>query len=199
MKKKKLKALGLPTAAQLETELKRERYRRRYAGTLRSTVYILITVAAAAVLVATLWMPVLQIYGTSMAPTLSEGDIVVSVKSPKISRGDIVAFYFNNKLLVKRVVAMPGDTVDIDENGSVYLNGSLLDEPYVEEKALGECNITLPYTVPDERYFAMGDHRVNSLDSRNSSIGCVSKDQIVGKLVFSVWPFSNFGKLNPHD
>lgn len=199
MKKKKLKALGLPTAAQLETELKRERYRRRYAGTLRSTVYILITVAAAAVLVATLWMPVLQIYGTSMAPTLAEGDIVVSVKSPKISRGDIVAFYFNNKLLVKRVIAMPGDTVDIDENGSVYLNGSLLDEPYVAEKSLGECNITLPYTVPDERYFAMGDHRLNSLDSRNSSIGCVSKDQIVGKLVFSVWPFSNFGKLSPEN
>ena len=164
---------------------------------MRSTVYILITVAAAAVLVATLWMPVLQIYGTSMKPTLEEGEIVISVKSPKIERGDIIGFYYNNKLLVKRVIALPGDTVDIDEDGNVFVNGEQLTEPYITEKALGDCDISLPYQVPNERYFIMGDHRSLSLDSRNSAIGCVSKDQIAGKLVFSVWPISSFGKINP--
>ena len=164
---------------------------------MRSTVYILITVAAAAVLVATLWMPVLQIYGTSMKPTLEEGEIVISVKSPKIERGDIIGFYYNNKLLVKRVIALPGDTVDIDEDGNVFVNGEQLTEPYITEKALGDCDISLPYQVPNERYFIMGDHRSLSLDSRNSAIGCVSKDQIAGNLVFSVWPISSFGKINP--
>lgn len=191
------KTKEIPSIEQLEKELRRERYRHRYGSTMRSTVYILITVAAAAVLVATLWMPVLQIYGTSMGSTLEEGEIVISVKSPAISRGDIIGFYYNNKLLVKRVIALPGDTVDIDEYGNVSVNGERLDEPYIVEKALGDCDISLPYQVPNERYFVMGDHRSLSLDSRNSAVGCVSKDQIAGKLVFSVWPISNFGKINP--
>lgn len=185
-----------PGIDQIERELHRERYRRRYGTTMRSTIYVLITVAAIAVLVATLWMPVLQIYGTSMKPTLEEGNIVVSVKSPNINRGDIIGFYYNNKLLVKRVIAMPGDTIDIDEDGNVTVNGSMLDEPYVDEKALGDCDIDLPYEVPDERYFVMGDNRSNSLDSRNSAIGCVFKDQIAGKLVFLVWPIKSFGGIN---
>lgn len=196
-RKKRKQIKSFPSIEQLEKELKREKYRHRYGKTMRSTVYILITVAAAAVLVATLWMPVLQIYGTSMKPTLDEGEIVVSVKSPKIERGDIIGFYYNNKLLVKRVIALPGDTVDIDENGNVYLNNKQLDEPYVAEKALGDCDISFPYEVPNERYFIMGDHRELSLDSRNSAIGCVSKDQISGKLIFSVWPIAKFGKINP--
>ncbi len=194
-RRKKVKSF--PSIEQLEKELRRERYRHRYSSTMRSTVYILITVAAAAVLVATLWMPVLQIYGTSMKPTLEEGEIVISVKSPKIERGDIIGFYYNNKLLVKRVIALPGDTVDIDEDGNVFVNGEQLTEPYITEKALGDCDISLPYQVPNERYFIMGDHRSLSLDSRNSAIGCVSKDQIAGNLVFSVWPISSFGKINP--
>ena len=194
-RRKKVKSF--PSIEQLEKELRRERYRHRYSSTMRSTVYILITVAAAAGLVATLWMPVLQIYGTSMKPTLEEGEIVISVKSPKIERGDIIGFYYNNKLLVKRVIALPGDTVDIDEDGNVFVNGEQLTEPYITEKALGDCDISLPYQVPNERYFIMGDHRSLSLDSRNSAIGCVSKDQIAGKLVFSVWPISSFGKINP--
>lgn len=192
----KKKHREIPSVEQLERELVREKYKHRYGMTFRSTLYILITVAAAAVLVATLWMPVLQIYGTSMSPTLNEGNIVVSVKSPSIDHGDIIGFYYNNKLLVKRVVAMPGETVDIDENGTVFINGEPLDEPYVPEKSLGDCDIELPYEVPAERYFLLGDNRENSLDSRKSAIGCVSKDQIVGKLVFSVWPLSDFGKIN---
>lgn len=185
-----------PTVAQLEQELKRENYRRRYNRVLRSTIYTLVTVAAVAVLVATLFLPVLRIYGTSMTPTMTDGDIVVSVKQGSFERGDIIAFWFNNKILVKRVIALPGEWVDIDEDGNVSVNGEPLDEPYLTEKALGECDIELPYQVPDGRIFVMGDHRSTSSDSRNSAVGCVAEEQIVGKLVFRVWPFENFGSLH---
>ena len=184
-----------PTLAQLKAELKRERHRRTYGLTLRSTIYSLITVAAVAVLVATLFLPVLQIYGTSMTPTLYDGDVVVSVKTGRLERGDVVAFYYNNKILVKRVIAGPGQWVDIDEDGSVYVDGELLDEPYVEEKALGTCNIELPYQVPDGRWFVMGDHRSVSVDSRDQSVGCVSEEQIVGRPTFRLWPLNRIGPL----
>ena len=185
-----------PTVAQLEQELKRENYRRQYNRVLRSTIYTLVTVAAVAVLVATLFLPVVRIYGTSMTPTMTDGDIVVSVKQGSFERGDIIAFWFNNKILVKRVIALPGEWVDIDEDGNVSVNGEPLDEPYLTEKALGECDIELPYQVPDGRIFVMGDHRSTSSDSRNSAVGCVAEEQIVGKLVFRVWPFENFGSLH---
>ena len=185
-----------PTVAQLEQELERENYRRRYNRVLRSTIYTLVTVAAVAVLVATLFLPVVRIYGTSMTPTMTDGDIVVSVKQGSFERGDIIAFWFNNKILVKRVIALPGEWVDIDEDGNVSVNGEPLDEPYLTEKALGECDIELPYQVPDGRIFVMGDHRSTSSDSRNSAVGCVAEEQIVGKLVFRVWPFENFGSLH---
>lgn len=184
-----------PTVAQLEEELKRETGRRQYRRVLRSTIYTLITVAAAAVLVATLLLPVLRIYGSSMTPALTDGDIVVSVKSGTFKRGDIIAFWLNNKILVKRVIAQPGEWVDIDENGNVSIDGELLDEPYLAEKALGECDIELPCQVPEGRIFVMGDHRSTSTDSRSSAVGCVAEEQIVGKLVFRVWPLDGFGPL----
>ena len=189
------KSLQRPTTEQLETELKRVKYRHRYQTVLKSTIYTLITVAAVAVLVATLWMPVLQIYGSSMSPTLDEGEIVVSLKGAGYQQGDIVAFYYNNKILVKRVIAGPGSWVDIDENGDVRVDGELLDEPYLTEKAFGDCNIKLPYQVPDGRYFVMGDHRATSVDSRNSAVGCVADEQIVGKIVYRVWPLKSLGGL----
>ena len=182
-----------PSEKQLEAELARVRYQQRYRTVLRSTICTLIVVAAVAVLVATIWMPVLQIYGSSMTPTLSEGDIVVCFKTSDIKRGDLVAFYLGNKLLVKRCVALPGQTVDIDGDGNVTLDGVPLDEPYVTEKSLGDCNIELPYQVPDNRYFCMGDRRKTSVDSRNTAVGCVTEEQIVGKIVFRVWPLSGFG------
>lgn len=184
-----------PSLEQLKAELKRERHRRTYGVTLRSTIYSLITVAAVAVLVATLFLPVLQIYGESMTPTLYDGDVVVSVKTGQLERGDVVAFYYNNKILVKRVIAGPGQWVDIDEDGNVYVDGELLDEPYVQDKALGTCNITLPYQVPDGRWFVMGDHRSVSVDSRDQSVGCVSEEQIVGRLTFRLWPLNRIGPL----
>ena len=180
---------------QLTAELEREKYKRRYKRVLRSTVYTLIVVAAAAVLVATIWMPVLQIYGASMVPTLDEGDIVISVKGSDFEPGDLVAFYMGNKILVKRCIAGPGQWMDIDADGNVYVDGKLLDEPYLTEKALGDCDIELPYQVPDNRYFCMGDHRSTSVDSRSTTVGCVSDEQIVGKIVFRVWPLPNFGML----
>jgi signal peptidase I len=185
----------LPTTKQLQDELDRVKYRKSYASVLRSTVYTLITVAAIAVLVAVLFLPVLRIYGTSMSPSLNEGDIVVSLKGNDFKTGDVVAFYYNNKILVKRVMALDGDWINIDENGVVYVNNEEIDEPYISEKALGECNIKLPYQVPESRIFVMGDNRATSVDSRNTSVGCVAEEQIVGKIRFRVWPLSQMGVI----
>ncbi len=185
----------IPELAQLEAELSRSRYRSRFQSVLRSTVYTLIVVAAIAVLVATIWLPVLQIYGASMTPTLQEGDVVVSVKGTDFQPGDLMAFYIGNKILVKRCIALPGQWVDMDEEGNVSVNGKLIDEPYLKEKAFGDANIAFPFQVPENRYFCMGDHRSTSVDSRHTEIGCVSEEQIVGKIVFRIWPFSGFGGL----
>lgn len=187
---KEKKTPPIPNVAELESELKREKYKNRYWTVFRSTIYILITVAAVAVLVATLWLPVLQIYGSSMTPTLEEGDIVVSIKSKTYETGDIVAFYYNNKILIKRVIAGSGDWVDLAEDGTVYVNGEKLDEPYVKDKAFGECDLELPYQVPESRIFVMGDHRSVSVDSRSKAVGCVAEEQIVGKLVCRIWPLT---------
>lgn len=183
----------IPEIDELKAELDRVKYKRRYINVFKSTVYTLVVVAAFAVLVATLWMPVLQIYGSSMTPTIEEGQIVVSVKSKNFEQGDLVAFYIGNKLLVKRIIATPSDYVLVDENGTVFVNGEELDEPYVSEKAFGECDIEYPYQVPDSKYFLMGDHRKTSIDSRTSTVGCISDEEIVGKILFCVWPISDFG------
>ena len=185
----------LPTVQQLEAELKREKYRGRYWKMLRGTVAVLVVVAATAVLISNLLLPILRIYGSSMTPTLVNGNIVAAVRNGTYQRGDIIAFYYNNKILVKRVVGMPGEWVDMDENGNVTIDGEPLEEPYLTEKALGECDIELPYQVPEGRYFVMGDHRSVSSDSRSSQVGCVSEEQIVGKLLFRLWPLDEIGPI----
>lgn len=195
MNKKQAVPKELPDLEQLKRELNRELYKKQYSTVLRSTIYTLVVVAAIAVLVAVLLLPVLRIYGSSMTPTLSEGDIVVSIKGTDFEEGDLVAFYMGNKLLIKRYIAGPGQWVDIDEDGNVYVNDELLNEPYLKERAFGDCDIELPYQVPDGRYFVMGDHRSTSVDSRHTSIGCVADEQVVGKILFRVWPLSVFGSV----
>ena len=193
--KRTKKAHDRPSIELLEAEIHRTRHKRRYRTVLKSTLYALITVAAVAVLVATLWLPVMQTYGSSMAPTLNNGEIIFSVKTKQLEQGDIIAFYYNNKVLVKRVIAGPGDWVNIAEDGTVSVNDRILDEPYLTEKSLGEADIEMPYQVPEGKYFVMGDHRATSADSRHTVVGCVSLDQVVGKIVFRVWPLEQFGPI----
>jgi len=183
------------TSAEIEQELKRERYKHRYRRTLRSTLFALITAAAAAVLVATLWLPVLQIFGASMTPTLEEGQIVVSVKAKNLESGDIVAFYYGNKVLIKRYIAGAGSWVDIQQDGTILVDGEVLEEPYLTEKAFGICDLELPYQIPEGTYFLVGDQRTTSVDSRHSTVGCIAEDDIVGKIVYRVWPFEVFGTV----
>lgn len=190
-----MKQMNLPSSGEVEQELKRERYKRRYRSTLKSTLFALVTAAAAAVLVATLWLPVLQIYGASMTPTLQEGEIVVSVKADQLEPGDIVAFYYGNKVLIKRYIAGPGQWVNILEDGTVLVNDQVLEEPYLTQKALGICDLEFPYQVPDKTYFLLGDERETSVDSRHSSVGCISEEEMVGKIIFRVWPMDVIGVI----
>ena len=188
---RKKKEVSLPTRKQVEKERKRYRRQKAYNKALRGTVYVLTIVAAIAVLIATLILPVLQIEGTSMKPTLSNGDIVLLTKTTHFDRGDLCGFAWNNKLLIKRVIGLPGDWIEIDTDGTIYLNGDKLEEPYVQQMALGECDLEFPFQVPQEQYFVVGDMRESSIDSRNSLIGCIPRDQIVGNVFFRAWPFNS--------
>lgn len=196
MKKKEKLSVDIPTIEEIENEQKRLRHRAVYQRTLRGTIAVLLVVAAISVLVATLWMPVLQIYGSSMSPTLEAGQIVVSVKTNQLKTGEVVAFWQGNKLLVKRVIAGPGQWVDIDANGVVTVDGETLDEPYLNEVSLGNCDIELPHQVAESHWFFMGDNRETSVDSRTASIGDISEDQIEGQIVFRIWPLKEAGRIN---
>ena len=189
------KKMDLPTAEQLEQELKRLKYRHSFAFTLRSTVASLIVVAAIAVMISTMIMPVLRVTGTSMTPTLQNDQVIICNKLAECQKGDVVAFYYNNKVLIKRVIGVAGDVIDISDDGVVSVNGEPLDEPYVSELALGECDIELPYQVPDNRIFVMGDHRSVSIDSRSTSVGCIAIENVIGKVLLRVYPIDSFGKI----
>ncbi|MBR3448294.1 MAG: signal peptidase I [Oscillospiraceae bacterium] len=178
----------IPSEEQVESELNRIRYRKRFIRTLLNTAAVLIVVAAAAVLVSTIFMPVIQVSGDSMSPTLNDGDILVTLNTDSVTYGDLCCVSWQNKMLLKRVVGLAGDVISISGDGSVTVNGKLLDEPYVIEKSLGQCDIAFPYEVPADKIFILGDNRVLSADSRNSDIGSIGAEQIVGKVLFRVWP-----------
>lgn len=186
---------AVPSVQLLEAELKREKYRGRYKRLLRGTVSTVLVVIAAVVLISNLLLPILHIYGSSMSPTLTNGDIVAAMRYGSYERGDIVAFYYNEQILVKRIIGLPGEMVDIDADGNVSIDGEPLDEPYLTEKSLGECDIELPYQVPEGRYFVMGDNRGVSSDSRSSQVGCIAEERIIGELIFTLWPLSEFGTI----
>lgn len=186
---------ALPSAEAVKAEIKREKIKQLYKKLLKSTVYALIVVTAIAVLIATLILPVVQITGTSMEPGLCEGDIVVLVKSKHMQRGDLCAFYYSNKVLIKRVIGLPGDYIEMDSQGNIFVNGEVLEEPYLTQKAFGECDIEFPYQVPESQYFVLGDQRETSIDSRSTVIGCVPYDQMVGKLILKVWPFKDISLI----
>lgn len=195
MKEHDIKFAAIPSTEEVKAERERLAYRSRYTRVLRSTIYALVVVAA----VRCCWHPVLPVLrcpATAMNPTLQDKDVIVLVKSGSLKTGDLCGFYWQNKLLLKRVIGLPGDIISLDENGVVTVNGTVLDEPYVDELALGECDIKFPYQVPENRYFVLGDHRATSIDSRSSVIGCVEKNQIVGKVFIRVWPLSSFSLIH---
>lgn len=189
------KEVKIPAIEQIEAELRKEQYKNEYARVLRSTIFTLLVVVAVAVIIAVMVCPVIQIVGESMSDTLEDGDIVVAINNSSYSRGSVVAFYYNNNILIKRVIATAGSWVDIDGEGNVTVDGQLLDEPYVTDKSLGDCNITLPNQVPDDKIFVMGDHRATSVDSRNTAVGCISSELVVGKILFRIWPLSSIGAV----
>ncbi|MBP7185636.1 MAG: signal peptidase I [Ruminococcus sp.] len=184
----------IPTAAQFENEMKRLKYRQNFRRSVKSTISALITIVAAAVIVSTMLIPVLRVTGASMTPTLRNDEYVLCSKVSSLKQGDIIAFYYNNRILLKRVIGVAGDIIDISEDGTVTLNGEVLDEPYISEKALGECDIDMPYQVPENRLFVMGDHRSVSVDSRSTSVGCIAEENIVGKVMLRIWPLKAAGK-----
>lgn len=195
MAKEPNKEVPVPSLAEIQRERKRIRRKTYYRQALRSTVSVLVVVAAVAVLITTLFLPILQISGDSMYPTLTHNEIVVLMKTRDYQRGDLIGFYYQGKILLKRVIALPEDEVVIDSDGNVYVNAQLLEEPYVTDKSLGDCNLEFPYKVPGTGYFVMGDRRSNSVDSRNSMVGIVSQDDIIGKVLLRVWPFDRLGLI----
>lgn len=186
----------MPESEVIASLIEQGKSKSRFRSVVRSTIGTLLVVAAIAALIAMFVLPIMQIHGNSMTPTINEGEIVVAIKNHKFQKGDVVGLYIGNKILVKRVIGAPADWIDIKSDGTVFVNGEMIDEPYITEKSLGDCNIDLPYQVPDGRYFVMGDHRETSADSRNTSIGCIADEQIVGRIIFRIWPLSAFGKFD---
>jgi len=195
MSDEKRKVPDIPSAEQLKRELERVRYIKNFRRTMLSTVSSLTVVAAVAVIVSVLFLPVLRVTGTSMTPTMMNDELIICSKRSDFKSGDIVAFYLNNKILLKRVIGVAGDVIDIDGEGNVFVNGRELDEPYLNEKAKGECDIELPYHVPENRVFVMGDHRAVSIDSRSTSVGCIADEYIIGRVIFRLYPFGRAGRV----
>ncbi len=159
-----------------------------WKAALKIVLVVIITVSLLLNLF-TFIMPVVKYYGSSMSPTLEDGQILIVSKVSEIGNGDIIAFYYNNKVLVRRVVATENQQISVDIFGTVTVDGEELVEPYIGNKTLGQCNLDFPYNVPSGSLFVLGDNREVAMDSRLEEIGTVTEDRLIGKIVFSINPF----------
>ncbi len=181
-----------PELEEIQNEMRRARSQSKYHQALKSTAGTIVVVAAIAVLVASIFLPVLRVTGSAMQPSFAPGNVLVAFKTRDYLPGDVCSFYYNNKLIIKRVIATGGDMLEIDEDGRVSVNGLVLEESYVPQYDLGMCDIECPFRGPDEQLFVMGDNRASSVDSRVQAFGCISKEELMGKVVLRVWPLQNF-------
>ena len=184
-----------PTTQEFKKEYSRLRKKQEFHQGLGRVIRILVVVAAISIIIATVFFSIMQVRGSSMSPTMEENEIIIVNRYSDVKKGDLIAFYYNNKVLLKRVIGISGDMVDMDDEGNVYVNNEKIEEEYLEEKDYGTPDITFPYQVPDGRYFVMGDHRSVSIDSRYQIIGTVSSEQLIGKVKFRIWPITRFGPV----
>lgn len=195
MKNRKEYQQQSPAVDQMKQELKQIRYKRAYARTLRSTLACVV-MAVALILCAVAFLPIIRITGDSMSHTLNRGDILLTLRGDEVQRGDLIVFYVEgNKMLVKRAVAVAGDRVEMTEDGVLIVNDQPVDEPYISSRALGECDQEFPLVVPQERVFVLGDHRELSIDSRSSAMGCIAREQVIGKVAVRIWPLNALGLI----
>lgn len=182
----------------IKEDYKTRKNREKFFYELKKTIGFFLVIISVGIIISSFWVRVLTIYGTSMSPNLTAKDTVVAFKKDQYKSGDVIAFYYNNKVLVKRVIATSGDWVNISNNGNVIINDKEIKEKYLlkSSKSIGKTDIKLPYQVPENKIFVMGDHRSVSIDSRNKIIGSIGKEQIIGKIKFIIWPLSRFDILN---
>lgn len=188
MKKDLLAGAELAGKRKLQFEEENEKLQQTGHKRTRWLIGWVFTAGMVAILCMVCFLPMMRVESDGMSPTLEKGQCVMVIPGDSFEHGDIIAFYYDGRILLKRIIACPGEQVEVLKDGSVYVNGQLFDEPYASEKCYGSSDLTYPYQVPENRFFVMGDQRSAGTDSRTSQIGTVAQEQIVGKVVLRFWP-----------